>query len=433
MPNTRGNSASAKINCRNNSEKTVSKVNKRNVKQMNEAKLTSRKRKSQDNDPDGSSKQMVGKSNKKGPKDPKIAKCTGQREDKANDSKGETSKAQKSQINNGSCESTEAEINEDGAVFDMNVSSGGASYYKSDHSAIQSNLEDDESESDKNAKGIDSSTVSDGELIDSDTDGQDDCIQRKDELTRKIQVDRRKIGNIDKQLQGRIEELHKLLIKQGGGKSAELLQECIDACKNQEDQIEPGKPKKPIKRVRLAQKNLNQNAKLDALNLIRSESVETIYKPAVEQRLSSSSDEGLEESINNLILAGREQARRGTVENFEELENEIAPGTSGSQGSQKSSGGQRSRQPCRTPDDKAEEVIREAERTRASIFPLQGRDISPNLNPLDKPNLVGTNKYKFTAAMDEDYMVVGAHIDVNLREKIQNGEYIDFAKLNPSR
>ena len=36
-----------------------------------------------------------------------------------------------------------------------------------------------------------------------------------------------------------------------------------------------------------------------------------------------------------------------------------------------------------------------------------------------------------TAMMDEDYLVIGAHIDETLQSKIVKGEYIDFGKLLP--
>ena len=35
------------------------------------------------------------------------------------------------------------------------------------------------------------------------------------------------------------------------------------------------------------------------------------------------------------------------------------------------------------------------------------------------------------AAMDEEYLVIGGHIDSGLQQKIINFEYIDFARLLP--
>ena len=37
-----------------------------------------------------------------------------------------------------------------------------------------------------------------------------------------------------------------------------------------------------------------------------------------------------------------------------------------------------------------------------------------------------------SALVDEDYLLVGTHIDENTKQKVVNGEYVDFAKLLPS-
>ena len=36
-----------------------------------------------------------------------------------------------------------------------------------------------------------------------------------------------------------------------------------------------------------------------------------------------------------------------------------------------------------------------------------------------------------SSIVDENYVAIGSHIDVGLREKIKRGEYVDFAKLLP--
>ena len=40
-------------------------------------------------------------------------------------------------------------------------------------------------------------------------------------------------------------------------------------------------------------------------------------------------------------------------------------------------------------------------------------------------------KNLISVMLDEDYLIVGSHVDENTRNKITNGEYIDFAKLIP--
>ena len=60
-------------------------------------------------------------------------------------------------------------------------------------------------------------------------------------------------------------------------------------------------------------------------------------------------------------------------------------------------------------------LIREAESAWAAMYskPNQGKHNLPH------------------AAMDEEYLVIGGHIDSRLQQKIINFEYIDFARLLP--
>ena len=42
-----------------------------------------------------------------------------------------------------------------------------------------------------------------------------------------------------------------------------------------------------------------------------------------------------------------------------------------------------------------------------------------------------SQQFMHTSMIDEDYMVVGSHVDENTYQKIKRGEYIDFGKLVP--
>ena len=70
-------------------------------------------------------------------------------------------------------------------------------------------------------------------------------------------------------------------------------------------------------------------------------------------------------------------------------------------------------------------MIQEAEKAKANIFTNQGK-----VNVLNSP-VEGLHNFEFTAKMDEDYMVTGAHIDEMTQEKIVKGKYINFGKLIP--
>ena len=75
------------------------------------------------------------------------------------------------------------------------------------------------------------------------------------------------------------------------------------------------------------------------------------------------------------------------------------------------------------PGNQCERVIREVEASKASLFPTKD-----NFNVL---NWNQTDAAANSANIDENYLVIGAHIDQAIQQKIVNNEYVDFAKLIP--
>ena len=69
-----------------------------------------------------------------------------------------------------------------------------------------------------------------------------------------------------------------------------------------------------------------------------------------------------------------------------------------------------------TPDERADEVIRQAELAKVQIFPVAGKVAIPE-------------NFCHTAVIDERYMIVGGHVDEAMYSKIEKGEYVDFGKL----
>ena len=69
-------------------------------------------------------------------------------------------------------------------------------------------------------------------------------------------------------------------------------------------------------------------------------------------------------------------------------------------------------EPEKTPDELASELIVGVEKAKARMFEVSGK--------VDQLTI---------AQIDEDYQMIDAHIDVALRKKIINIEYVDFAKL----
>ena len=93
---------------------------------------------------------------------------------------------------------------------------------------------------------------------------------------------------------------------------------------------------------------------------------------------------------------------------------------------------QRQRNQAITPEDKANEIIRDAEQSRARIHQIQGNQwdlLNVEQNPQYEIDL--SNEFVHSAMVDENYHLVGSHIDSTTQQKIVKGEYVDFAKLVP--
>ena len=84
-----------------------------------------------------------------------------------------------------------------------------------------------------------------------------------------------------------------------------------------------------------------------------------------------------------------------------------------------------------TPKERAEKVIREAEAAKARMIEVTGRKnfYNPNHGVSAKVNL--ENEFVHSAMVDENFLLVAAHVDETLRKKIEDDEYVDFAKLLP--
>ena len=66
---------------------------------------------------------------------------------------------------------------------------------------------------------------------------------------------------------------------------------------------------------------------------------------------------------------------------------------------------------------KSEQMIHDAEALKARILEVPGNDKVINAY------------YLHPSMLDEDYLVIGGFVDQNIKDKIKNGEYVDFAKL----
>ena len=71
----------------------------------------------------------------------------------------------------------------------------------------------------------------------------------------------------------------------------------------------------------------------------------------------------------------------------------------------------------------ADDYIHDVEAAKAKMLQTTGNEL--NIQSLE------FNSPRVTTAVDENYILVGSHVDLLTREKIQNGSYVDFAKLLP--
>ena len=72
-------------------------------------------------------------------------------------------------------------------------------------------------------------------------------------------------------------------------------------------------------------------------------------------------------------------------------------------------------------EQRAEELIKQAEASKARIYEIPGKS----------GGIVSPEEYARSMLVDTEYPVVGAHLDDNIKAKIERGEYVDFAKLLP--
>ena len=94
-----------------------------------------------------------------------------------------------------------------------------------------------------------------------------------------------------------------------------------------------------------------------------------------------------------------------------------------------------------TPEEMGRQMIKECESAKAHIFPPKGKQPNFIERNMGRQRIEGQGQghnfcveqdqgqFQFIAQMDEDYLVVGAHVDESTIDKIKASQYIDFGKL----
>ena len=297
-----------------------------------------------------------------------------------------------------------------------------------------------------NDKNNSESTQSEAELPIPSTSTADTIPEQgveKDKRRSSVVKAKERIKNLNKEMREKIRELQNLMTEGDMNESLEVLDELLPREQPQravenEQQVEIPQQRRNKKQRKDTSNDEGINANHNSLakpNSSRSE--ETIYVNAVQQkRFSSSSEEdelpisdvGLiprndinvvsypvqnddySQRFNNLKVSVEGEVRKANNIRNEEMdwvdeqERMSAKGDGDTQ-----ERGQRSQ--MMSPEEKARKMVQEAETAKARMFATTGRDT--------------------TAHFDENYIVVGAHVDEATVTKIQNGDYVDFGKLIP--
>ena len=87
--------------------------------------------------------------------------------------------------------------------------------------------------------------------------------------------------------------------------------------------------------------------------------------------------------------------------------------------------------------ERSQQVIREAEASKARLFATKGRQNQNFLTVPGMVNWVENNAEREdmavrSADIDKRYLVIGAHVDPMIQQKIINNEFVDFSKLLPN-
>ena len=81
-------------------------------------------------------------------------------------------------------------------------------------------------------------------------------------------------------------------------------------------------------------------------------------------------------------------------------------------------------------DNPAEQMVIDAEKYKASVAPPKGRsDNNPDVDHLI--SMIQTIRSKYEDNEDDDFFHVTCHVDMNLKEKISKGEFVDLERLLP--
>ena len=236
---------------------------------------------------------------------------------------------------------------------------------------------------------------------------------------------------IDDEMAAKLHELHGLMEEGGLVESAEILRKSFGmkpGGRDNDSNDESGRHNRNNNSVR--RKVVNNSNYLQPTK--ESVSEDTIYTRVVKDRQSSSteeidtSDECINisppsidahkiNSMNSVTRQRLNQINRRSILD-QEVDNDGPPGTS-----KDTEGRQLDAEQGLSPQERAEQMIRDAENAKARIMTTPGK-----VQQIDI-----TREFVHSVMVDESYSVVAAHVDEATYDKIIQCKYVDFAKLIP--
>ena len=346
-----------------------------------------------------------------------------------------------------------AEFYEDDQVVHF-TASGQESEYLSDEE-VEPSLQDGENEPDRNSEVtfntnmMEEGSVNNNATILAASQSADSAKASLGE-TEKNEIIGEAIGQA-------VQQVKNLIASSGFLETASMLQEQL---KRQELQLEKmNRTQEPVlqKDARIKKKDdackkgmNNSQMTVDEQELANNSNSEvTVYRNAMidkTKRVSSSSEEAIDTSDENLIEMETEEIEQGTNNAINQLisdqrkkfDSQQRPGFV-NDGQQPSTSGYRRPRPAvqeaakdgrgRDPEDGARDIIRMAEQSKARVYETPGEVPLMEIDGIKKQVFDIRSDFMHSAMVDEQYTMIGSHLDDNIRTKIEKGEYVDFSKL----
>ena len=256
-----------------------------------------------------------------------------------------------------------------------------------------------ESESDCSSEDS-SDSSSDEETEDEPMSGVEE--QDEDKRNSEMMYHQQRLKDIDMEMRDRVKQLHDCMTKGGLTESASLFEQCFD--------VRTGQVKGMKSSYHQFNDSANCNSNANVTKTIdMSPSNETVYKNAVQKRDSTSSEDDIMEISGNDYDVVFNQSSLSSTAN-------VQPSTSrGSEDFREVV--QRPDQRAKSPSDESARIVRDAKVAKAKIFNSTGEHAG--------------NMIENAVLIDQDYLLVGNHVDESTQDKIVRGDYVDFGKLLP--